>query len=66
MTIGEAGASSASRPHRQAQWEVEVKVRRNGRLWRRESALGDDPSIAFDAATNDLVRELNDQAAEPT
>lgn len=46
------------------EWEVEVKVRRNGRLWRRENALGCDPLVAFENATNDLVLELQD--ADPT
>lgn len=39
-------------------YEVEVKIRRNGRLVRRELALGPDPLTAFENASNDLVREL--------
>ena len=37
-------------------WEVEIKVRRNGRLIMRESALGDDPQQALYFAHNDLER----------
>lgn len=45
-------------PDTRPRWEAEIKIRRNGRLYRRESALGGSPLMAFDNATNDLVREL--------
>lgn len=38
-----------------AEWEVDIKVRRNGRLVKRESALADNPRDALYFAKNDLM-----------
>lgn len=48
---------------RASKWEVEVKVRRNGRLYTRSSGLGDDPVYTFHTATNDVLRELEQLSA---
>lgn len=37
-----------------AKWEAEIRIRRNGRLVKRDSALGDDPASALYAVHNDL------------
>lgn len=39
-----------------AEWEAEIKIRRNGRLVIRDAALGDNPAQALYAAHNDLSR----------
>ncbi|WNN96012.1 hypothetical protein SEA_HIRKO_62 [Arthrobacter phage Hirko] len=33
-----------------AEWEADIKIRRNGRLVKRETALGDTPEFALYAA----------------
>ena len=38
-----------------AEWEAEIRIRRNGRLVTRESALGDSPESALYFAHNDLM-----------
>lgn len=43
-----------------AEWEADIKIRRNGRLVRRETALGDTPAWALYAAQNDLSRWAED------
>lgn len=40
------------------EWEAEVKIRRNGRIYRWQKALGDSPGSALYAVTNDLEREF--------
>jgi hypothetical protein len=50
---------------KETEWEVDVKIRRNGRLYRRECAMGSTPMAAFDNATNDLIRDLQ-QADGPS
>lgn len=37
-----------------AEWEAEIKIRRNGRLVRKEVALGDSPVSALWFAHNDI------------
>lgn len=37
-----------------AEWEAEIKIRRNGRLVKMERALGDDPESALYFVHNDL------------
>ncbi|MFE6966856.1 hypothetical protein ACFVAJ_17230 [Agromyces sp. NPDC057679] len=39
-----------------AEWEVDIKVRRNGRLVERSLARGDRPETALYSAHNDLER----------
>jgi len=41
-----------------ATWEVEIRIRRNRKLQRRESALGPDALTALKNASNDLFRDL--------
>lgn len=41
-------------------WEVEIKVRRRGRITHWEKALGSTPIDAFDNVANDLKLELYD------
>lgn len=43
-----------------SKWEVEIKVRRNGRMWRWEKAIGETPMCAYESATTNLVRDLQD------
>lgn len=38
-----------------SEWEADIKIRRNGRLVKRETALGDTPESALYAAQNDLM-----------
>lgn len=45
------------------EWEVEVRVRRKGRLVKRDQALGDSAESALYAATNDLTRWAQDLTA---
>ena len=59
MTVRPKGKSMSD----EAQWEVEIRIRRNGKLRRRESALGSDALTAFENASNDLARELQTDAA---
>lgn len=47
-----------------ARWEAEIRIRRNGRLVKRESALGDTPAAALYYARNDLERWAEDQDAD--
>jgi hypothetical protein len=44
-----------------ARWEAEIRIRRNGRLVKRESALGDDPAFALASVHNDLELWAEDQ-----
>ena len=37
-----------------AEWEADIKIRRNGRLVRREVTLGETPVSALYFAANDL------------
>jgi hypothetical protein len=37
------------------EWEADIKIRRNGRLVKRDTALGDIPEFALYAAYNDLM-----------
>lgn len=46
------------------EWEAEVKIRRNGRIYRWEKALGDGPLFALETAINDLTRDLEHEASE--
>lgn len=39
-----------------AEWEADIKIRRNGRLVRREVSLGSTPEAALHFASNDLER----------
>lgn len=39
-----------------AEWEADIKIRRNGRLVRREISLGSTPEAALYFASNDLER----------
>lgn len=43
-----------------AEWEAEIRIRRNGRLVYREAALGDAPDAALYAAHNDTERWAED------
>ncbi|MDP9903136.1 hypothetical protein [Arthrobacter bambusae] len=45
---------------REVEWEAEIKIRRNGRLVKRESALGETPKVALYFAENDLMRWAED------
>lgn len=40
------------------EWEAEIKIRRNGRIYRWEKALGDSPGNALYLVVNDLEREF--------
>jgi uncharacterized membrane protein len=42
----------------EVEWEAEVKIRRNGRIFRWEKALGGSAGDALYAVTNDLEREF--------
>lgn len=44
-------------------WEAEVKIRRNGRIYKWEMAYGDTPLFALESATNDLFRDLETEEA---
>lgn len=46
-----------------AEWEAEVKIRRNGRLITRDAALGETPAAALYLAVNDLERWADDPEA---
>lgn len=43
-----------------AEWEAEIKLRRNGRLIQTERATGDTPESALYFAHNDLSRWAQD------
>lgn len=46
------------------EWEADIKIRRNGRMVKREVALGDSPAAALYFASNDLVLWAEDQSEE--
>ena len=45
-----------------AEWEAEIRLRRNGRLVKRDAALGDTAGQALYAAHNDLQLWTQDEA----
>ncbi|WP_180993334.1 hypothetical protein [Microbacterium testaceum] len=49
-----------------AEWEAEIKIRRNGRLVRMERALGDNPESALYAVHNDLERWAQSESSDPS
>lgn len=46
-----------------AEWEAEIKIRRNGRLVKWEKALGSSPDNALYAVWSDVVRWAEDHPA---
>jgi hypothetical protein len=49
-----------------AEWEAEIKIRRNGRLVRCEKALGGTPTHALQAVHNDMELWAEDHPASQT
>lgn len=49
-----------------AEWEADIKIRRNGRLVKRETALGNSAAAALYFAHNDLSLWAEDETEEPT
>lgn len=47
-----------------AEWEAEIKIRRNGRLVRMERALGENPESALYAVHNDLERWAQSESTD--
>jgi hypothetical protein len=47
-----------------AEWEVEIKVRRNGRMVKRFAAIGDLPKDALWFAGTDTERWVDDEPAK--
>jgi hypothetical protein len=45
-----------------AEWEADIRIRRNGRLVKQESALADDPASALYLAHNDIERWAQDHS----
>ena len=59
MRLANWHRNNPPKPTPAATWEVEIRIRRNGKLQRRESALGPDAVTALE----DLFRDLQDELA---